>query len=191
MKAAVTSPPLGSHPVSNRPGEDVSVRSQNAVPIAVLAPRSAGGHGDQSTELRNIAPVHPSSESIPLPNPYEEDVPPPLPPRDEPVSPISPVSPRTSSYAHTSPTSHSRPNSYWGAPSAWAHEDSAVPLLSRETTQASRFTATSSLQEMAGYQKALEAHHRKEEEDAVMQQQRLGQGRAIPEDPPPLYRDRE
>ncbi|KAI0769324.1 hypothetical protein BD413DRAFT_613874 [Trametes elegans] len=144
--------------------------------------------------LNNVAPYAESSESVPLPNPYEHDTPPTPPPHDDVGSPITPVSRATSTHSTEPPTSHShsRSYSYSVAPSAWTYDDSAEPLLSRGTTQASRLTTSSSLhEEIAGYQKALEAHHRKEDDDAQRREERIGQGSAVPEDPPPVYRDRE
>ncbi|OSD04026.1 hypothetical protein PYCCODRAFT_170502 [Trametes coccinea BRFM310] len=146
----------------------------------------------QPQVLSNVQPGRPSVEFLTLPNPYERDVPPPPPPHDDVPSPTSPLSHRVSAsaYTNTSPSSHS--HAYSGAPSAWPFEDSSEPLLSRGPTQASRLTASSSLHDdLVGYQKALEAHHRKVEEEAVQGEGSSGQGRGLPEDPPPVYRDRE
>ena len=116
--------------------------------------------------------------------------------------PISSASPTTWTYAMSpgdgdaSASSHvSRRES--AAPSAWTHDSlhsdaasasSQAPLLVRGDTQASRFTASSTLrEEMAGYQKRLEAHHRKESEDAAMREHGIGVGSSIPMDPPPQY----
>lgn len=92
---------------------------------------------------------------------------------------------RHASYSGSESHSSNRRSS---APSAWTHDESAVALLSRGDTQTSRHTASSSLtEELAGYQKALEAHHRKEEEEAVVRESRVGEGSAVPSDPPPVY----
>lgn len=189
----------GNHPLTIRPQSIVAQPSVNAVPGAAIFADSMGRR--ETHELRNVSPSGPapaaSTESIVLPNPYEQDTPPAPPPRDSDImmaSPTSPVSRYASLYSTASPTehSHSRSYSYSAAPSAWTHDDSAEPLLSRGATQTSRLTASSSLhEEMAGYQKALEAHHRKEQDEAQRREDRIGEGSAVPEDPPPVYRDRE
>ncbi|KAI0371146.1 hypothetical protein BV20DRAFT_1051894 [Pilatotrama ljubarskyi] len=167
--------------------------------VLAAAPSSGNMERPQTRELANIPPIAESSESIPLPNPYEQDIPPRPPPRDRTSAPPpSSVSRYASLYSTASTTSpnpysaHSRSYSYSGAPSAWTHDDSAAPLLSRGTTQASRLTTSSSLhEELAGYQKALEAHHRKEEDDAQQREERIGEGSVIPDEPPPVYRGRD
>ncbi|KAI9067137.1 hypothetical protein FKP32DRAFT_1588949 [Trametes sanguinea] len=174
--------------------------NQHNVSSAPIVPGSAhtppglnnAARQQQPQVLSNVQPGRPSVEFLTLPNPYERDVPPPPPPHDDVPSPTSPLSRRVSAsaYTNTSPSSHS--HSYSAAPSAWPFEDSSEPLLSRGPTQASRLTASSSLHDdLVGYQKALEAHHRKVEEEAVQGEGSSGRGRGLPEDPPPVYRDRE
>ncbi|EIW63070.1 uncharacterized protein TRAVEDRAFT_43380 [Trametes versicolor FP-101664 SS1] len=188
----------GGHPPSIQPSSLVTHSSAYTVPGPVIYSDTMGR--GQTRELRNLPPpIAGSVDSIALPNPYEQGTPPLLPPRDDDAtSPTSPVSRYASVYSTSSPTeasgshSHARSYSYSVAPSAWTSDDSGAPLLSRGTTQASRLTATSSLhEEMAGYQKALEAHHQKEQDDAQHRENRIGEGSAVPEDPPPVYRDRE
>ncbi|KAI0633405.1 hypothetical protein C8Q77DRAFT_1056901 [Trametes polyzona] len=202
--AAAPAPPVkelppsrrnGEHPTSALPHSMAEHPPVNLVPAVATLSDSMGRR--HARELHNIPPaIAESSESISLPNPYEQDTPPTPPPHDEVISPSTTMSRYASLYSTASPTehsySHSRSYSYSAAPSAWTHDDSAVPLLSRGTTQTSRLTASSSLhEEMAGYQKALEAHHRKEQDDAQRREDRIGEGSAFPEDPPPVYRDRE
>ncbi len=149
----------------------------------------AGGMGHRGPqEMRNVAPA--AYETAPLPNPYDGDVPPQPPARDDPaVSPMSTASgasvSRDTSYQSSAPQSSIRHST---APSAWTQDGSAIALLSRGTTQASRHSASSSLtDELAGYQKVLEVHHRKEEEDAIRRESRVGDGSGVPADPPPKY----
>ncbi|KAH9855197.1 hypothetical protein C2E23DRAFT_724863 [Lenzites betulinus] len=186
-----------AHPPTLRPQSMIAQHLSNTAPGGVILSDSMGRHHWQTRELNNVPrTAAESTESVALPNPYEQDRPPTPPPRDDSVtSPASTMSRYASLYSTTSgPTeeTHSRTRSYSAVPSAWTHDDSTTPLLSRGTTQASRLTASSSLhEEMAGYQKALEAHHRKEQDDAQQRESRIGQGSAVPEDPPPVYRDRE
>lgn len=186
----------GGHPPTIHPSSLVTQASSYAIPGPVVYSDTLGR--GQTRELRNLPPpVAGSLDSIALPNPYEAGTPPVLPPHDEPASPTSPVSRYASVYSTSSPTegsgshSHARSYSYSAAPSSWTADDSGTPLLSRGTTMASRLTAGSSLhEEMAGYQKALEAHHQKEQDDAQHRENRIGEGSAVPEDPPPVYSDR-
>ncbi|KAI0674985.1 hypothetical protein C8Q78DRAFT_1075331 [Trametes maxima] len=196
---------LRNHPPGLRPSSMVAESPANAHPVGAAMAFSDSTGRRETREFANVPPArvaesHESHESLPLPNPYEQDTPPTPPPHDDVVlSPTSPISPAPTSreaslYASTSLTSnsHSHARSYSAAPSAWTHDDSTAPLLSRGTTQASRASASSSLhEEIAGYQKALEAHHHKEEEAAGQRERRIGEGSAVPEDPPPVYRDRE
>ena len=138
--------------------------------------------------LRNLPPEASRETIETLPNPYDGDTPPQPPPRDDlsATSPTSPVSRHTSSSWYGDSTHSSNRRST--APSAWTHDESGVPLLSRGTTHTSHRTTSSSLHdELSGYQKALEAHHRKESEDAAIREERIGEGSGIPADPPPLY----
>nr|VWO98327.1 Calcium dependent mitochondrial carrier protein [Ganoderma boninense] len=137
-----------------------------------------------------------------LPNPYDGETPPQPPPRDLLASPTSLTGPTAWSYstptqdASTSASSSRVSRRVSAAPSAWTHDElhsdaasasSVAPLLARGDTQTSRLTASSSLhEEMTGYQKRLEAHHRKESEDAVMRENGIRAG-AVPADPPPMY----
>ncbi|CDO76727.1 hypothetical protein BN946_scf184796.g21 [Trametes cinnabarina] len=144
----------------------------------------------QDRLLNNVPPGRPSVEFLTLPNPYERDVPPMPPPHDNIASPTSPLSHRASAYTNPSPSSHS--HTYTVVPSAWPFEDSSEALLSRGPTRASHLTTSSGLHEdLVGYQKALEAHHRKEEEDVAQGEGGSSQARAVPEDPPPIYPGRE
>lgn len=184
------SAPLLSHPHSLRPGS-LSVSSPTDI-VAGAAYFSDSTEHRSPQEPRNVppaaAPSRPSHESDTLPNPYESDTPPCPPPRDEtaPLSPTATTSRRASS-SWMGDSSHSSGRRST-APSAWTHDESGVALLSRGTTQTShRTSASSSLHgELAGYQKALEAHHRKESEDAAIGGG-LGESSRVPVDPPPQY----
>ncbi|KAI0829682.1 hypothetical protein BC628DRAFT_1408523 [Trametes gibbosa] len=199
MAAAAPPPPTKEYPSSRSNANDIHPTARR--PPSIVAPHLVNTLLDaavlQTRQLNDIpAAGAESSESIELPNPYERDTPPTPPPRDDTgTSLTSGMSRYASLYSTASgPTeqSHSHARSYSVAPSAWTHDDSTAPLLSRGTTQASRLTASSSLhEEMAGYQKALEAHHRKEQDEAQQREGRIGEGSAVPEDPPPVYRDRE
>ncbi|KAI0330136.1 hypothetical protein GY45DRAFT_1324018 [Cubamyces sp. BRFM 1775] len=196
MRQNPSSPPQSNHynPFALRLQSASAQSPIHAMPPTVL-------YSDRPTQGQTqhggpMVATQTSAESDSLPNPYDQDIPPPVPPRDRRnvvslasmASTSGPTSPGTS----TSPTSHSRTYSYSAAPSAWTHEESSAPLLSRDSTQTSRLTTSSSLhQEIVGYQKALEAHYRKEEDDAEGRPSGIGGSSALPEDPPPVYRDRD
>ncbi|KAI0645381.1 hypothetical protein C8Q79DRAFT_1010349 [Trametes meyenii] len=196
---------LRNHPSGLRPSSLVAASPVDTHPVGAVFSNDTCQR-DPHRELTSIpltraAESYELHEPLTLPNPYEHDTPPTPPPHDDvvlpPTSPISPASTSrmTSLYTSTSSTSnsHSHTRSYSAVPSAWTHDDSTTPLLSRGATQASRDSSASSTlhEELAGYQKALEAHHHKEEEAAQQREQRIGEGSAVPEDPPPVYRDRE
>ncbi|TFK94617.1 hypothetical protein K466DRAFT_657644 [Polyporus arcularius HHB13444] len=183
MKENSTAPLLVQHPANLQPRSPVTASPTDSIPRSILFVDSTGQRSTGTQELRNLAPD--VLDTTPLPNPYDGDTPPQPPPRDELASPTSPVSP-VSRYASLNSSSLYSSNRLSTAPSAWTHEGSGEALLSRGATHASRVSTSSSLHdELSGYQKRLEAHHRKEEEDAVRQQ--LGEGSRVPADPPPVY----
>ena len=198
-----SSTPLLVH--SNQPPPNPRSRSI-AVTDAVPGPiyfSDSPGQREMSQAVHNAAPSTGTDDGRPLPNPYDGDTPPQPPPRDLLASPTSPTSPTVSTAwaystspgdASASPHVSRRTSA---APSAWTHESlhsdaasasSEAPLLARGDTQASCLTASSTLhEEMAGYQKRLEAHHRKESEDAIMRDHGIRAGSSVPADPPPQY----
>ena len=186
----VSTPLLVQHPPNLRPSSTVASSPTSTVPGPLYFSDSTGRRATQ--EYRNVAPG--TDDATPLPNPYDGDTPPQPPPRDN--VPSSPTSPSYPTSLHASSSSHvSRRQST--APSAWTHDElhsdghsgssSGAALLARGGTQTSHPTTSSSLHEMAGYQKALEAHYRKESEDAVMREHSIGEGSSVPADPPPMY----
>ncbi|KAI0655960.1 hypothetical protein C8Q70DRAFT_1057157 [Cubamyces menziesii] len=193
MRQNLSSPVQGNpyNPFAVRPQSTTAQSAIHATPAATLF--FDGAPQGQILNGNPIIAAHASPAADSLPNPYDQDIPPPVPPRDRRnvVSLASTAEP-TSLDTSSSPTSHSRSYSYSAAPSAWTHEESSAPLLSRDSTQTSRLTASSSLhQEIVGYQKALEAHYRKEEDDAEGRPGGIGGSSALQEDPPPVYRDRD
>ncbi|KAI1796464.1 hypothetical protein LXA43DRAFT_987764 [Ganoderma leucocontextum] len=198
-----STPLLVQHPPNPRPRSMAATGPIDTVPVPLYFSDSPGRRETQ--DLRNVAPG--TDDGRPLPNPYDGETPPQPPPRDlllaSPTSPTSPTAPTAWSYSTTPDESRyassssrvSRRES--AAPSAWTHDElhsdaasasSEAPLLARGDTQASRLTASSSLhEEMAGYQKRLEAHHRKESEDAIIREHGIGAGSSVPADPPPVY----
>ncbi|KAH9892866.1 hypothetical protein C8Q73DRAFT_699702 [Cubamyces lactineus] len=179
------------NPFALQPQPVSALSPAHAMPSAILF--SDGAPLGRTQDGSPVVATHTSPASDSLPNPYEQDIPPPVPPRDRRhVLSLASTSEPTSMDTSTSPTSHSRPYSYSAAPSAWTHEESSAPLLSRDSTQVSRLTASSSLhQEIVGYQKALEAHYQKVQDDAQGRSGGIGGSSTLPEDPPPVYRDRD
>ena len=183
MTETSKAPLLSQHPASLQPQSPSASSPTGTVPGGMFFNGSTGQGGTGTQVMRNIVPS--ALDTRPLPNPYDGDTPPQPPPRDDPPSPTSPGS-SVSRYTSLNSTSMYSSNRQSTAPSAWTHDESGVALLSRGTTHASRASTTSTLHdELSGYQKRLEAHHRKEEEDAVRQQ--LGESSGIPADPPPVY----
>ncbi|KAI0702944.1 hypothetical protein C8T65DRAFT_260502 [Cerioporus squamosus] len=184
MRETSTAPLLVQHPTSLQPKSPVAPSpTDSTIPGRVFFADTPGRPGIGTQEMRNIAPG--ALDTASLPNPYDGDTPPQPPPRDAPPCPTSPVSP-VSRYASLNSSSLYSSNRQSTAPSAWTHDESGEALLSRGATHASRVSTSSSLHdELSGYQKRLEAHHRKEEEDALRQQ--LGEGSGVPADPPPVY----
>ncbi|RPD78225.1 hypothetical protein L226DRAFT_558240 [Lentinus tigrinus ALCF2SS1-7] len=183
MTETSKAPLLAQHPASLQPQSPIGTSPTGTIAgdMFFTGPTERQGGGTQ--EMRNIAPG--ALDMTPLPNPYDGDTPPHPPPRDEPPSPTSPGSSMSRYTSLNSPSLYSS-NRQSTAPSAWTHDESGMALLSRGPTHASRVSTVSSLHdELSGYQKRLEAHHRKEEEDAVRRQ--LGEGSGIPADPPPVY----
>ncbi|TBU43393.1 hypothetical protein BD309DRAFT_960755 [Dichomitus squalens] len=192
MKENLASTPLlVQHPPNLRPRSTIASSPTDIIPGPLYFSDSIGRRATQ--EYRNVAP--PTDDSAPLPNPYDGDTPPQPPTRDDflssPTSPSYPTSPYASSASRISRRQST-------APSAWTHDElhsdassgsgSGALLLARGGTQTSRLTTSSCLhEEIAGYQKALEAHYRKESEDAVMREHRIGEGSSVPADPPPMY----
>lgn len=189
------------HPPNPR-SRSIAATDSNAVPGPLYFADSPGRR--ETEAVHNAAPSTETDDGRSLlPNPYDADTPPQLPPRDLLfASPTSPTGPTAWSYSTPTQDASNAASSrvsrrVSAAPSAWTHDEphsdaasasSVAPLLARGDTQASRLTASSSLhEEMAGYQKRLEAHHRKESEDAIMREQGIGVGASVPADPPPVY----
>ncbi|PIL34216.1 hypothetical protein GSI_03927 [Ganoderma sinense ZZ0214-1] len=188
------------HPPNPRP-RSMTATDSDTVPGPLYFADSPRRRETQA--MHNAAPSTDTDDGRSLlPNPYDGETPPQPPPRDLLASPTSPTGPTAWSYstptqdASTSASSRAS-RRVSAAPSAWTHDElhsdaasasSTAPLLARGDTQTSRLTTSSSLhEEMTGYQKRLEAHHRKESEDAVMREHGIGTGANVPADPPPVY----
>ncbi|KAM5533315.1 hypothetical protein V8D89_012989 [Ganoderma adspersum] len=197
-----TTPLLVQQRPPNPRSRSIAATDSDAVPGPLYFADSPGRR--ETEAVHNVGPSTETDDGRSLlPNPYDGDTPPQPPPRDLLLaSPTSPTGPTAWSYSTPTQDASTAASSRLSrrvsaAPSAWTRDElqsdaasasSVVPLLARGDTQTSRFTVSSSLhEEMAGYQKRLEAHHRKESEDAVMREQGIGAGASVPADPPPVY----